>query len=131
MWGRRRNISLGMPRRTYHSKRSLHQYSNHLPASAGGTFTGDSTLMGSTAGNDLFVVYIDGSSPPAHTVTIENWQASDTMFLSNLASPSQALGTADAAAVKAFEAGSGSSLTLSDGTTIDFVGNKPTNIAHT
>lgn len=101
-----------------------------LPAGAGGTFTGNSTLVGSSAGGDTFVVYIDASSPPAHTITIENWQASDVLFLSNLASASQALGSADTAAVNAFEAGSSSSLTLSDGTTIDFSGAKPTTIAH-
>ena len=101
-----------------------------LPASAGGTFTGNSTLMGSSAGGDTFVVYIDGSTPPAHTVTIENWQASDVLFISNLANASQALGASDVAAVNAFQQGGSSSLTLSDGTTIDFQGAKPTTIAH-
>jgi len=101
-----------------------------LPAAAGGTFTGDSTLVGSNAGSDTFVVYIDGSTPPAHTVTIENWQASDVLFISNLANASQALGASDVAAVNAFQQGGSSSLTLSDGTTIDFQGAKPTTIAH-
>jgi hypothetical protein len=101
-----------------------------LPAAVGGTFTGDSTLMGSSAGSDTFVVYIDGSAPPAHTITIENWQASDVLFISNLASSSQALGASDVAAVNAFQSGGSSSLTLSDGTTIAFQGAKPTTIAH-
>ena len=101
-----------------------------LPAAAGGTFTGDSTLMGSSAGSDTFVVYIDGSAPPAHTITIENWQASDVLFISNLASASQSLGASDVAAVNAFQTGGSSSLTLSDGTTIAFQGAKPTTIAH-
>jgi hypothetical protein len=101
-----------------------------LPAAAGGTFTGNSTLMGSSAGGDTFVVYIDGSAPPAHTITIENWQASDVLFISNLASASQSLGASDVAAVNAFQTGGSSSLTLSDGTTIAFQGAKPTTIAH-
>ena len=104
-----------------------------LPASAGGTFTGDSTLVGSSAGNDLFVVYIDptaSSLPPAHTIDIANWQSSDTMFLSDLGNSSQALDAADASAVQAFDGGTSHTLTLSDGTTIDFTGARPNTIAH-
>ena len=101
-----------------------------LPAAAGGTFTGDSTLVGSSAGGDTFVVYVDASAPAAHTVVIDNWQASDAMFIANLASASQSLNATDLAAVNAFDAGGGSSLTLSDGTTIEFNGAKPTTIAH-
>jgi hypothetical protein len=104
-----------------------------VPALPGGTFVGDASLVGSTAGSDLFVVYIDptaSSLPPAHTIDIANWQTSDTLFLSNLGASNQSLSATDLAAVNAFDAGSSHSLTLSDGTTIDFTGAKPTTIAH-
>src|ERR1019366_1722666 len=96
-----------------------------------GTFTGDSTLIGSSAGGGLFVVYVDASSPPTHTIDIGNWQTSDNLFLSNLANPDQSLSSSDLASVNPLQAGgSGSSLTLSDGTTIDFPGPTPTTIPH-
>jgi hypothetical protein len=98
-----------------------------------GTFTGDSTLVASNAGSDLFVVYIDPASatlPAAHTIDIANWQSSDTLFLSDLGNANQSLDATDASTVAAFEAGTSHSLTLSDGTTIDFTGAKPSTIAH-
>ncbi len=102
-----------------------------LPAGAGGTFTGDSTLVGSNAGGDTFVVYIDSAAthPPAHTIDIANWQASDAIFIADLGN-NEKLTATDLSAVSKFQAGGSSSLTLSDGTTINFTGAKPTTIAH-
>jgi hypothetical protein len=53
-----------------------------------------------------------------------NWQSSDVMDLS--------IGytSADAAGAQAALAGGASSFTLTDGTTVQFMGNKPTNIVH-
>jgi hypothetical protein len=104
-----------------------------LPSGIGGTFTGNSTLVGSTAGSDLFVVYIDpaaSSLPPAHTIDIANWQSSDNLFLSDLGNSNQSLDATDLSAVNAFDAGTAKTLTLSDGTTIDFTGARPNTIAH-
>jgi hypothetical protein len=102
-----------------------------LPAGAGGTFTGNSTLVGSSAGGDTFVVYINSAAAhaPAHTVDIANWQASDVLFIADLGN-NEKLTAADLAAVTKFNAGGSASITLSDGTTIDFTGSKPTTIAH-
>jgi hypothetical protein len=101
-----------------------------LPASAGGSFTGDTTLIGSP-GDDIFAVFIDASAPTAHTITIDNWQASDTMAVYDLANPGGQLIAADTAAIAAFLSGGGSWFALSDGTTIDFAeGVRPTGIAH-
>jgi hypothetical protein len=98
-----------------------------------GTFTGNTTLVGSTNGGDTFVVYEDASKPAAHTVTIDNWKASDQMFVADL-SNNQVLNAADSQAISNFLAGnSGTSFTLNDGTTVKFTNSAITtgfNIGH-
>lgn len=101
-----------------------------LTAQPTGTFTGNSTLVGSNLGNDVFTVFVDNSSPPSHTVSIGNWQSSDALVIDNLGSADGSLNATDLAAVTAFEGGSSQSLTLSDGTTILFTGAKPSTIIH-
>ena len=96
-------------------------------ANSGGVdaVTGASTIMGATAGNETFQLYVDSTQATAHTVQIGNWQASDSFNILNAAS----LTSADNSAIDAFNAGGGaSSLTLSDGTTIAFTGDHPTAI---
>ncbi len=91
-----------------------------LPA---GTFSGSTTLVGTSAGGDTFGIFGEpGAPPPAHAVVIENWQASDTLFLGYSAAD---VATANAA-LAAAPAGAGASFTLSDQTTIEFIGNHPT-----
>lgn len=88
-----------------------------------GTFTGSTTLVGSNAGGDTFGIFGEpGTPPPAHAIVIENWQASDTLYLGYGASD---LATADAA-LAAAPAGAGATFTLSDHTTVQFIGNHPT-----
>jgi len=100
-------------------------------------FSGDTSLVGSNVGNDQFVVFMDvapgaGTTAPTHTVDISNWLSSDTMFINNVGAANGALNEADVNAVNQFVAGgSGSTLTLSDGTVINFTGAKPTTIGHT
>jgi hypothetical protein len=89
-------------------------------------FTGNVTLTASDAGKDSFVLFGSLFSLPsaaAHTITIDNWQASDILDLSAGYSSAQA-----AAATAALA--SGSSFTLSDGTTVQFNGAKPSTIIH-
>ena len=88
-----------------------------------GTFSGNTTLVGSSAGGDTFALFGEpGTPPPAHTITIENWQASDTLFLGYSAADAA---NADAA-LAAAPAGAGATFTLSDQTTVTFLGNHPT-----
>jgi len=87
--------------------------------------TGASTLIGSNAGHDTFVMFVDNTTEAAHTITIQNIQASDTFVVSNLGGAGAFL-SADTAAITAFNAGSsGNSFTLQDGTTVTFVGTHP------
>ena len=100
-------------------------------------FTGNTTLVASSAGNDSVVMFSAsqfGASPgPAHTITVSNWQASDVFDLS-FAQDSNgnylAGYTAADAASATTQLAAGSSFTLSDGTTVVFQGAKPTTIAH-
>jgi hypothetical protein len=97
-------------------------------AIAGGqTFAGNVTLTASSAGKDLFAMFaastFGAQSVGPHTITIDNWQASDTFDISNGYTAAQA---SEATAALA----SGSSFTLSDGTTVQFNGAKPTTIIH-
>jgi hypothetical protein len=104
---------------------------NQVPPVAGlTTFAGDTTLVGSTAGGDNFALFVDSTSPVAHTITIENWQSSDTMFITNLTNAGGGLSATDANAIAAFDGGNTQSFTLQDGTTVDFIGAKPTTILH-
>lgn len=88
-----------------------------------GTFAGNTTLVGSNAGGDTFGIFGEpGAPPPAHTIVIANWHANDTLFLSYGATD---VATADAA-LAAAPPGAGAIFTLSDHTTIHFIGDHPT-----
>jgi hypothetical protein len=88
-----------------------------------GTFAGTTTLVGSSAGGDVFGLFGEaGAPPPAHAIVIENWQATDTLYLGYGAAD---VATADAA-LAAAPAGAGAIFTLSDQTTIQFIGTHPT-----
>lgn len=89
-------------------------------------FTGNMTLTASDAGHDAVVMFgsLGGmASEGAHTITINNWQASDILDLS------QGYTAADAQTATTALA-TGSSFTLADGTTVQFVGAKPTTVIH-
>jgi hypothetical protein len=95
---------------------------------AGGfAFTGNTTLTASNAGHDLFAMF--GAAPfgagteAPHTIVVNNWQASDIFDLSTGYSAADAQAATQALAA-------GSSFTLSDGTTVQFNGAKPTTIIH-
>lgn len=91
----------------------------------GNDFAGNTTLTASSAGKDVFAMFAGtlngGAAEAAHTITINNWQASDTFALSGGYTSAQAAAATSALAT-------GSSFTLSDGTTVQFNGVKPTNI---
>ncbi len=91
---------------------------------------GSATLVGSAATptaatfDEFVVASVAGANSVPHSITIDGYQAGDAVFLSGY-------GTADdqalATAVAAHPAAGGSlSVTLSDNTTIQFVGNHPT-----
>lgn len=96
---------------------SLADGAGALPAAV----TGTSTLVGATAGHEEFLLSMDNSKEIAHTITIANWQSSDTFIVSNTAGAGGFL-AADSAAIEAFNAGTGSSFKLHDGTTVQFTG---------
>lgn len=94
-----------------------------------GSFVGNSTLVGSNAGDDLFAVIngtVAGGTGAAapHTVTIDNWVASDHLNLLGYSTAD------DQTALNALTKGGGgsASFTLSDGTTISFQGTSPTHL---
>jgi len=102
--------------------------------SAGGNFVGNSTLFGSSAGNELFAFFgnlgYTTVATPAHTITIENWVSSDVLGLGVGDGKTAGFYTSGDAsgllsALTAAKGGS-ASYTLSDGTTIKFVGASPT-----
>lgn len=95
----------------------------------GKAITGTSTLIGSNAGGDHFNLWVGNTVANGGTIEIMNWQASDKLFVGNVDSATAALSAKDLAAVNAFAAGTSTSLTLSDGTTVVF-NVKPTNISH-
>ena len=82
------------------------------------THYGSSTLIGSLNGPETFVVGTD--TPGTATITIQNWHIGDSLQL-------QHFGSADLATATAAVSAGASSFTLSDGTTVAFVGNHPTN----
>ncbi len=88
-------------------------------------FAGNTTLTASNAGKDVFAMFAGsingGAAEAAHTITINNWQASDSFVLSAGYTSAQAAAATSALAT-------GSSFTLSDGTTVQFNGVKPTSI---
>lgn len=89
-----------------------------------GNFSGDTTLVGSNAGLDTFAIFAE-TATTAHTITIENWQATDGLFLGGF----NAADSAMASAALAAGAGHGASFTLSDNTTVTFLGTSPTSHA--
>lgn len=95
-----------------------------------GNFAGNTTLVGSSQGNDLFGIFDNlglGASGPAHTITIENWQSTDVLGLGGY--QTETGNTADlTTANAALAGGSNSQFTLSDGTTIKFEGTGPTSV---
>ncbi len=105
------------------------QHNDFFVSNAG---VGNTTLIGSLAApgasagaGDIFVVSsVAGAAVVAHTITIENFQTNDAFFLSGY---SAADGAKFAAAVSATTPAGSLSVTLSDNTTIHFVGNHPTN----
>ncbi len=90
-----------------------------------GTFAGNTTLVGSSAGGDTFAIFREGSAPPAHTITIKNWQASDKFFLGNYSAGDLVVANA---ALALAGIGLGATFTLTDHTTITFVGNHPASV---
>jgi hypothetical protein len=81
--------------------------------------TGNVTLIGNATAPtpDLFIVYSVNATAP-HTITIENWHTGDGLFLQNY-------GPADVATFDQAFAEGGSTVTLSDGTTVQFEGAHP------
>jgi len=85
-------------------------------------YTGNATLVGSSAGNDTFLFATAGTTTP-HTVTIENWQASDNLYFYNWSATGGANQTDQTAITNIENTGTG---TFSDGTTVTFSGAHPT-----
>ena len=90
------------------------------PNATGGSFTGNTTLTASTAGNDTVGLF-NGGVVADHTIIIENWQPSDTLFLAGYTN------AADEAAVNTAltSGGSNVSFVLSDHAKVTFVGSHP------
>ncbi len=98
-----------------------------------GKFAGNTTLVGSSAGNELFGVFdnLGYGASPAHTITIQNWVSSDVLGLGAYETEkgnTADLTTADNALAAA--KGGTASFTLSDGTTIKFEGASPTSVGY-
>jgi hypothetical protein len=95
-----------------------------------GNFAGNTTLVGSSQGNELFGIFDNlglGASGPAHTITIQNWVSTDVLGLGGY--ETETGNTADLTkANAALAGGSNSQFTLSDGTTIKFEGAGPTSV---
>ena len=79
---------------------------------------GNTTLVGASAGNDAF--YVTHSTGGGATISIQNFQSSDSLNLVNYSAAD--LATANTALAN------GTSVTLSDGTTISFSGAHPTSV---
>jgi hypothetical protein len=91
---------------------------------AGFNFVGNTTLTGSSNGLEDFGIFSAATGGPtipaaiAHTITIANWQSTDSLFLGDYtAADLTGLQAAQTAA-----AGGSFTFTLSDSTTISFVG---------
>ena len=95
--------------------------------------SGNETLVGATASvdstgaaiHDTFVVGVNPNATAA-TITVDNWHAGDVFFLTGFG-PAD-IATMDAAISNGLGASS-LTFTLSDKTTINFVGNHPTNFS--
>ena len=106
------------------------QHNDFFVSNAAGV--GNTTLIGSLAApgasvgsGDIFVVSsVAEAAATAHTITIADFQTNDAFFLSGYSAADNAT---FAAAVAATAPTSALSVTLSDNTTISFVGNHPTN----
>ena len=100
-------------------------------------FCGNTTLTASDAGHDVFVLFSGSqfgmASDGPHTITINNWQPGDILDLSFARDAAgnflAGYTAADAASAQA-QLASGSSFTLSDGSTVMFHGAKPTTVLH-
>jgi hypothetical protein len=91
------------------------------PSSFGGMTTGNTTLFGSNQGGDTFVYETNPTNPgPAHTIVIENWQATDKFVFSDVDGRS----AADQTALNTL-ASTGSAV-LPDNVTITFINAHPT-----
>ena len=87
-------------------------------------FTGNTTLTGSSAGHDVYVMFGDltqfgSTAEGAHTIVINNWQSTNLLDLS------AGYSNTDVAAAQAAVAAGNTSFTLSDGTTVQMNGAKP------
>jgi hypothetical protein len=83
-------------------------------------FYGNTTIVVSNTGFDD-VSFFASATTPAHTVTIDNWQSTDIFFMGNYSTADQNTATQALNAA----AGGPTEFTLSDGTTINFVGTSP------
>lgn len=91
----------------------------------GSNFTGDTTLDMSTEGNEVIGLFaqLTATAPSsAHTIVINNWTSTDLLYIGGYSAAD--LTTAENA-LKA-GGGGGVSFTLSDHTTVTFVGKSPT-----
>jgi hypothetical protein len=98
-------------------------------AFSGGNFAGNTTLVGSSQGNELFGLFdtlpgISSGTGPAHTITIQNWVSTDVFETGAYGSADLATANAALAAAK----GGTAQFTLSDGTTVKFEGSSPTSV---
>ena len=87
---------------------------------SGGVFTGNTTLTTSSAGNDTLGLF-NGGVVADHSIVVENWQASDTLFLGGYSDAAD-----EAAVTTALSSGGANvSFTLSDHATVTFIGSHP------
>jgi hypothetical protein len=99
-----------------------------------GHFAGNTTLVGSTQGNELFGIFDNlgfGTSEGNHTITIQNWVSTDVLGLGGY--KTETGNTADlttANTALAAAKGGSAQFTLSDGTTIKFEGVAPTSVGY-
>lgn len=85
--------------------------------------SGDSTLTGGSAATDMYVIWrAAADSETGSRITITDWSATDQIVLGG------AFSAQDVAAASAGLAAGASQLTLSDGLTIIFTGDKPAQI---
>ena len=89
-----------------------------------GAFTGNTTLTGSSAGHDVYVMFgnltqFGSTAEAAHTIVINNWQSTDLLNLS------AGYSSTDVATAQAAIGAGNTSFTLSDGTTVQLNGAKP------
>ena len=89
-----------------------------------GAFTGNTTLTGSSAGHDIYVMFgnltqFGSTAEGAHTIVINNWQSTNLLDLS------AGYSATDVATAQNAIAAGNTSFTLADGTTVQLNGAKP------